>query len=56
MVQALFATAPGQVASEVVTTGTGFAMVATDEAVDADPSADPTRSRSCAAARSRDAQ
>jgi parvulin-like peptidyl-prolyl isomerase len=41
MVQALFATEPGKVASEVVATGTGFAMVATDEVVEADPSADP---------------
>jgi peptidyl-prolyl cis-trans isomerase D len=41
MVQALFATEPGKVASEVVATGTGFAMVATDQVVEADPSADP---------------
>jgi peptidyl-prolyl cis-trans isomerase D len=41
MVQALFTTEPGEVASEVVATGTGFAIVATDNVVEADPAADP---------------
>ena len=41
MVRALFATAPGQVADHVVELGDGFAVVATDEIVAADPAADP---------------
>ena len=41
IVQALFATEPGTVASQVVPTATGFAIVATDEVIEADPSADP---------------
>jgi parvulin-like peptidyl-prolyl isomerase len=41
MVQALFRTEPGEVADAVVATGTGFAIVATDEVVEADPAADP---------------
>ena len=41
IVQALFATEPGGVAAQVVPTGTGFALVATDEVIEADPAADP---------------
>jgi peptidyl-prolyl cis-trans isomerase D len=41
IVQALFATEPGTVASQVVPTATGFAIVATDEVIEANPSADP---------------
>jgi peptidyl-prolyl cis-trans isomerase D len=41
VVQALFATAPGQVADHVVELDDGFALVATDEVIAADPSADP---------------
>jgi peptidyl-prolyl cis-trans isomerase D len=41
IVQALFATEPGNVADHVVPTSTGFALVETDEVIEADPSADP---------------
>jgi peptidyl-prolyl cis-trans isomerase D len=41
VVQALFATAPGEVADEVVQLNDGFAVVATDEVIAADPAADP---------------
>jgi peptidyl-prolyl cis-trans isomerase D len=41
LVQALFATAPGEVAAEVVQLNDGFAVVATDEVIAADPAADP---------------
>ena len=39
-VRALFATAPGEIAAEVVELGDGFAVVATDEVIAADPGAD----------------
>ena len=41
IVQALFATEPGTIAKQVVPTATGFAIVATDEVIEADPGADP---------------
>ncbi len=41
VVHALFATAPGQVAGQVIELGDGFAVVATDEVIAADPSTDP---------------
>jgi peptidyl-prolyl cis-trans isomerase D len=41
IVQALFAAEPGSIANQVVPTDTGFAIVATDEVIEADPSADP---------------
>ena len=41
LVQALFATAPGEVADEAVQLNDGFAVVATDEVIAADPAADP---------------
>jgi hypothetical protein len=41
IVQALFATEPGSIAKQVVPMGTGFAIVATDEVIEADPSKDP---------------
>jgi peptidyl-prolyl cis-trans isomerase D len=41
IVQALFATEPGSIADEVVPTATGFAIVATDEVIEADPAEDP---------------
>ena len=41
IVQALFATEPGTIGKQVVPTATGFAIVATDEVIEADPSADP---------------
>jgi parvulin-like peptidyl-prolyl isomerase len=41
IVQALFATEPGSIGKQVVPTATGFAIVATDEVIEADPSADP---------------
>ena len=41
VVQALFATAPGKVADEVIQLDDGFAVVATDEVIAADPAADP---------------
>ncbi len=41
VVRALFATAPGQVADHVIEQGDGFALVATDEVIAADPGADP---------------
>jgi peptidyl-prolyl cis-trans isomerase D len=41
VVQALFATAPGKTAEEVVQLNDGFAVVATDEVIPADPAADP---------------
>jgi peptidyl-prolyl cis-trans isomerase D len=41
IVQALFATEPGSVADQVVPTANGFAIVATDAVIEADPSADP---------------
>ncbi len=40
VVRALFATAPGQVADKVVEVADGFAVVATDEVIAADPGAD----------------
>lgn len=40
-VQALFATAPGKTAEEVVQLNDGFAVVATDEVIPADPAANP---------------
>jgi peptidyl-prolyl cis-trans isomerase D len=40
-VRALFATAPGQVADHVVELPDGFAVVATDKVIAADPAADP---------------
>ena len=40
IVQALFATEPGAIADRVVPTATGFAIVATDEVIAADPSTD----------------
>ena len=40
IVQALFATEPGSIGKQVVPTATGFAIVATDEVIEADPSAD----------------
>ena len=39
VVQALFATAPGKVADEVIQLDDGFALVATDEVIAADPAA-----------------
>jgi hypothetical protein len=41
VVRALFATAPGEVAGDVVELSDGFAVVATDEVIAADPGADP---------------
>ena len=41
VVRALFATPPGEVADEVVALGDGFAVVATEEVIAADPAADP---------------
>ncbi len=41
VVRALFATAPGHVADHVVELADGFAVVATDEVIAADPGADP---------------
>jgi peptidyl-prolyl cis-trans isomerase D len=41
VVRALFATDPGEIAGEVVEVGDGFAVVATDEVIAADPGADP---------------
>jgi peptidyl-prolyl cis-trans isomerase D len=41
IVQALFAAEPGSIADRVVPVPTGFALVATDEVIEADPSADP---------------
>jgi peptidyl-prolyl cis-trans isomerase D len=41
IVQALFAAEPGTVADQVVPTANGFALVATDEVIEADPSTDP---------------
>jgi peptidyl-prolyl cis-trans isomerase D len=41
VVQALFATPPGAVAEEAVALGDGFTVVATDEVIPAEPSADP---------------
>jgi peptidyl-prolyl cis-trans isomerase D len=41
IVQALFAAEPGSVADRVVPVPTGFALVAADEVIEADPSADP---------------
>ena len=41
VVQALFATAPGEVAADVIQLSDGFAVVATDEVIPADPAADP---------------
>jgi peptidyl-prolyl cis-trans isomerase D len=41
IVQALFATEPGTIGKQVVPTAAGFAIVATDEVIEADPSADP---------------
>jgi peptidyl-prolyl cis-trans isomerase D len=41
LVRALFATAPGEVADEVAALGEGFAVVATEEVIAADPAADP---------------
>jgi peptidyl-prolyl cis-trans isomerase D len=41
VVRALFATPPGQVADHVVELSDGFAVVATDEVIAADPGADP---------------
>jgi peptidyl-prolyl cis-trans isomerase D len=41
IVQALFTAEPGRVADQVVPTASGFAIVATDEVIEADPSADP---------------
>ncbi|MGH6901927.1 MAG: hypothetical protein ACREIR_04240, partial [Geminicoccaceae bacterium] len=40
VVRALFATAPGEIAGEVVELGDGFALVGTDEVIAADPGAD----------------
>jgi peptidyl-prolyl cis-trans isomerase D len=40
-VQALFATAPGKTAEEIVQLNDGFAVVATDEVIPADPAANP---------------
>jgi peptidyl-prolyl cis-trans isomerase D len=40
-VRALFATAPGRPADQVIALGEGFAVVATDEVIGADPAADP---------------
>jgi peptidyl-prolyl cis-trans isomerase D len=40
IVQALFATAPGSVADQIVPTATGFAIVTTDKVIEADPAAD----------------
>jgi peptidyl-prolyl cis-trans isomerase D len=40
IVQALFTAKPGTVADQVVPTTNGFALVATDEVIEADPSAD----------------
>jgi peptidyl-prolyl cis-trans isomerase D len=41
IVRALFATEPGVIAKDPVALPTGFAIVATDEVIEADPSADP---------------
>ncbi len=41
VVRTLFATAPGEVADHAIEIGDGFALVATDEVVAADPAADP---------------
>jgi peptidyl-prolyl cis-trans isomerase D len=41
VVRALFATAPGKLADQVVELGDAFAVVATDEVIAADPAADP---------------
>jgi peptidyl-prolyl cis-trans isomerase D len=41
IVRALFTAEPGSVADKVVETPTGFAIVAADEVIEADPSADP---------------
>ena len=41
VVRALFATEPGDVAGDVVELNDGFAVVATDEVIAADPAADP---------------
>jgi peptidyl-prolyl cis-trans isomerase D len=41
LVRALFAAEPGKVADEVVPAGDGFALVALDEVIAADPAADP---------------
>jgi len=41
LVRALFQTAPGKVAEQVVELGDAFAVVATDEVIAADPAADP---------------
>jgi peptidyl-prolyl cis-trans isomerase D len=41
IVQALFAAEPGSVADRVVPVETGFALVATDAVIEADPGADP---------------
>jgi peptidyl-prolyl cis-trans isomerase D len=41
IVQALFAAKPGSVADQVVPTANGFAIVAADEVIEADPTADP---------------
>ena len=40
VVRALFATPPGEVADEVVALGDGFAVIATEEVIAADPAAD----------------
>ena len=40
-VQALFATEPGKTAEQVIQLNDGFAVVATDEVIPADPAADP---------------
>lgn len=40
VVQALFATGAGEIADQVVSTGTGFALVATDRVIEADPGSD----------------
>jgi peptidyl-prolyl cis-trans isomerase D len=41
LVRALFAAEPGKVADEVAAAGNGFALVALDEVIAADPAADP---------------
>ncbi|HEX2479204.1 MAG TPA: SurA N-terminal domain-containing protein [Geminicoccaceae bacterium] len=41
VVQTLFATAPGEVAAEVIQLSDGFAVVATDEVIPADPAPNP---------------
>ena len=41
VVHALFTTAPGQVAGQVIDLGDGFAVVGTDEVIAADPGSDP---------------